>query len=179
MISQPIQIMIQGILAHVARRLAFTRLNRKVRHGARVLHCHGTSSLSVVSGETVELDVATLADAYLQEAKGNKGEGGWAREELWRSVRDDPARGLAVIALVLDYADSDDIADLIAAGPMKDLISVHGREALNRVAKACEHSERMRLAVSRLRIERSDALYASWHELNCKHGAGSKGTTSS
>jgi hypothetical protein len=132
-----------------------------------------------VSGETVELDVATLAEAYLQETKDNKGEGGWAREELWRCVRNDLFRGFAVVALVLEYAESDDIAEFIAVGPMKDLLSVHGRAALNRLAQACEHSERMRLAVSRLRIERSDALYASWQELNCKYSAGPKGTTSS
>jgi hypothetical protein len=149
------------------------------KDGARVLRCHGPSSLSAVAGETVELDVATLAEAYLQEATDNKGDGGWAREELWRSVRNDLVRGLAVIALVLDYAESDNIAEPIAAGPMKDLLSVHGRVALNRVAQACEHSERMRLVVSRLKIERSDALYASWQELNSKYDAGPKGTTSS
>lgn len=141
-----------------------------LKDGARVLRCHGPSSLSAVAGETVELDVATLAEAYLQEARDNKGEGGWAKEELWKSVRNDLARGLAAIALVLDCSESDDIAESIAAGPMKDLLSVHGRDALNRVAQACEHSERMRLAVSRLRVERSDALYAIWHELNSKYG---------
>jgi len=149
------------------------------KDGARVLRCHGPSSLSAVAGETVELDVATLAEAYLQEATDNKGEGGWAREELWRSVRNDLVRGLAVIALVLEYAESDNIAEPIAAGPMKDLLSVHGRVALKRVAQACEHSERMRLVVSRLKIERSDALYSSWQELNSKYDAGPKGTTSS
>lgn len=60
-----------------------------LKDGARVFRCHGPSSLSAVAGETVELDVATLAEAYLQEEKDNKGEGSWAREELWRSVRDD------------------------------------------------------------------------------------------
>ena len=39
------------------------------KDGARMLRCHGPSSLSAATGETVELDVATLAEAYLQEVK--------------------------------------------------------------------------------------------------------------
>jgi len=37
------------------------------KDGGRVLRCHGPSSLSAVTGETVELDVNTLAEAYLEE----------------------------------------------------------------------------------------------------------------
>jgi Family of unknown function (DUF6869) len=138
------------------------------KNGGRVLRCHGPSSLTAVTGETVELDVNTLAEAYLQEVKGSSDENGWAKEQLWQSVRGDLARSFAVIMLVLDNAESDDIVDAIA-GALKDLLIVHGNSALNRVERGCEHSQRLRVAVGRLPMSQSDELYARWHELKSKY----------
>jgi len=141
------------------------------RNAARVLRCHGPSSLSIVSGETVELDVNTLAEAYLEEVKDSDSETGWAKQELWLSVRSDLTRGFALIMLVLDNAKSDEIVEDIATGALKDLLAVHGHNALDRVERACEYDRRLRLAVSQLGISQSDDIYSRWHELNSKYNA--------
>jgi hypothetical protein len=140
------------------------------KDGGRVLRCHGPSSLSAVTGETVELDVNTLAEAYLEEVKDSNGESGWAKEELWQSVRSDLTRGFALIMLVLDNAESDQIVEGIA-GALKNFLTVHGDNALKRVEQACEYNRRLRLAVGRVAMSQSDELYSRWHELNSKYSA--------
>jgi hypothetical protein len=141
------------------------------KDGGRMLRCHGPSSLSAAAGETVELDVNTLAEAYLDEVKASNGGSGWAKGELRQSVRSDLTRGFALIVLVLDNAESDEIVEGIAAGALKDFLIAHGHNALNLVEQACEYNRRLRLAVRRLAMSQSDDLYSRWHELSSKYRA--------
>lgn len=147
--------------------VAFYEFPRK--NGARVLRCHGPSSLTAVTGETVELDVNTLAEAYLEEVRCGRDEGGWAKEQLLQSVRDDPIRGFALIALVLNNAESDYIVDNIAMGALKHLLAAHGKSVLNRVERGCEHSRRLRLAVGR--VAQSDEFHGLLQDLKHRYSS--------
>lgn len=139
------------------------------KNGRRVLRCHGPTSLSIVTGETVELDVNTLAEAYLGEVKHRNTATGWAKRELWQSVRSDLTRGFALIMLVLDNAESDEVVEDITADALKDFVSVHGDNALDRVERGCEYNRRLRLAVSRLELAQSHEMYSRWHHLKSKY----------
>ncbi len=74
----------------------------------------------------------TLAEAYLEERKDSNGETGWATKEFLQSIGSNVARGLALIMLVLDNAESDEIVEGIAAGALKSLLTIHGHDAFNR-----------------------------------------------
>jgi Family of unknown function (DUF6869) len=93
--------------------------------------------------EMVDVDIAGLARAWIEEHKnyreGGATEPGWGYKTLNKLVDVDPSTALSAIEYICKLDSSDPIMEVLAAGPLEDLLSRHGREVgdqLVRVAAA-------------------------------------------
>jgi hypothetical protein len=114
------------------------------------IRSHGPKSLTAVTRERVELDVNTLADAYLRYAVLHNSEDSWAEHEAATFVRENEIRGLALVRLMLGLAESDSILDAVAVGPLKQFIQAHGKESLDRTERVAQGDSRLQRALNRL-----------------------------
>ena len=115
-----------------------------------IIRCHGPKSLTAVTDDPVELDVNTLADAYIRYALVHDSADAWAEREAVTFVRENEIRGLALVRLMLSLAASDPILDAIAGGPLKQFIQTHGKESLRRTERVAEGDSRLQRALKRL-----------------------------
>jgi hypothetical protein len=119
----------------------------------------------------MDFDLNTLADAYLRNFHSqNKDEDFWAWEEVHRIVGDDLDRGWTLTLLLLQKAESDDEMGYIAAGPVEDLIDIHGHKALDRIAEACHNNPRLQLALSTAGVLFYYEEFERWYVLLCRYG---------
>ena len=86
----------------------------------------------------------TLAEAYLR----HRDEDFWAWEEVQRTVKAGLNEGWQITLLLLERAASDNDVGYIAAGPLEDLIDVHGHKALDLIEEECKNNSRLQLALS-------------------------------
>jgi hypothetical protein len=114
------------------------------------IRCHGPKSLTAVTHDRVELDVNTLADAYIRYATVHNSEDAWAETEAATFVCENEVRGLALVRLMLSLAESDPILDSVAAGPLKQFVQAHGKECLRRTERVAQGDSRLQLALKRL-----------------------------
>ena len=114
------------------------------------IRCHGPKSLTAVTRERVELDVNTLADAYIRYAVVHNSEDAWAEREAATFIRENEIRGLALVRLMLSLAESDSTLDAVAVGPLKQFIEAHGKESLRRTERVSQGDSRLQRALKRL-----------------------------
>jgi hypothetical protein len=114
------------------------------------IRSHGPKSLTAVTRERVELDVNTLADAFIRYAGVHNSEIAWAEQEAAAFVRENEIRGLALVRLMLTLAESDSILDAVAVGPLKQFIQAHGKESLERTQRVAQGDSRLQRALKRL-----------------------------
>jgi hypothetical protein len=114
------------------------------------IRCHGPKSLTAVTHERVELDVNTLADAYIRYAMVHNSEDAWAEREAATFVRENEIRGLALVRLMLSLVESDPTLDAVAVGPLEQFIRAHGKESLSRTERVAQGDSRLQRALKRL-----------------------------
>ena len=86
----------------------------------------------------------TLAEAYLR----HRDEGFWAWEKVHRVVETNLSERWRITLPLLEKAASDDDVRYIAAGPLGDLIDLHGHKALDLIEEDCKHNSRLQLALN-------------------------------
>ena len=78
----------------------------------------------------VDMDTALLARAWIEEHKnhreGGAAERGWGYKTLNKLVDVDPSAALSAIEYICKLDSSDPIMEVLAAGPVEDLLSRHG-----------------------------------------------------
>lgn len=118
----------------------------------------------------MEVDFDKLADVYLRHGRTCNDEDFWAWEEVHGIVKADLDRGWQVTLLLLEKAASDDEVGYVAAGPLEDLIDIHGHKALDLVEPECENNARLRLALSTVGVLFYYDEFDRWYALLFKYG---------
>lgn len=83
-------------------------------------------------------DLGSLADAwvrYWQEPEGSQAREalGWVTERERSLVRKDPDTAWFLVLEILRRDSSDEIAEVLSAGPLEDLLAKHGSHLIERV----------------------------------------------
>jgi hypothetical protein len=114
-----------------------------------------------------ERELETLADAYLRlHAKKSKDDE-WAFDALWNMVRDEPQKALQVTFLLLKKAGDDDaVLAYVAAGPLEDLLKLHGTSVIDRIERESKKNSRIQLALSGVwGISPGHPVFERWYAL--------------
>jgi len=148
------------------------------RDGVAQAHASATSSFSVCSAESRaccprlrqnnQMDhsnLDTLTDAYL---RGHH-EDHWAWEEWQRIVKADLNAAWKLTLLMLERAESDGLGR-VAAGPLEDLIDLHGHKALDLIEEECKNNSRLQVALSQVGVLFYYDEFDRWYALLCKYG---------
>ena len=73
-------------------------------------------------------DRERLASEWLRYAESGDADCAWASESLSNLIDEDPALAWPIILDLVHRAPSDGAFDIVAAGPLEDLITQHGEE---------------------------------------------------
>ena len=78
-----------------------------------------------------------VASAWIEERKNyeerRRMQSLWALKALDNICKTDPARGLRIVEQICNEDHSDSIIEVLAAGPMENLLANHGREIIEQV----------------------------------------------
>jgi hypothetical protein len=119
----------------------------------------------------MDLDFGALADAYLRNHRSSdKDKDFWAWKEVHEMVRADLEKSWPLILLLLENANKDDEVRYIAAGPLEDLIDMHGHKALDLIEGAAEKNKHLQLALSSVCVLFYYEEFDRWHDLLCRYG---------
>lgn len=114
----------------------------------------------------MDSDLNTLADAYLRR----RDEDFWAWEEVHQVVETDIHGGWKIILRLLERAGSDDDVGYVAAGPLEDLIDLHGHKALDLIEQECRNNPRLQRALSEVGVLFYYDEFERWYALLCEYG---------
>lgn len=84
-----------------------------------------------------------LVEAYLAWCTNS-----WSREYMTELVRKRPADAWSVIVQLLDRAPTDDAIATIAAGPLEDLMSLHGADFIESATTLARNNPKFQRALS-------------------------------
>lgn len=90
-------------------------------------------------------DLGALADAwvrYWREPEGSEVRESlsWATEREWELVREDPDAAWFLVLEVLRRDKSIEVAEVLSAGPLEDLLAKHGPYVIGRVEQQAKSS---------------------------------------
>ena len=94
-----------------------------------------------------------LASEYLAYAKAAMGRASansrqWAFDEMNRFVREEPELAWPMIVEMVRRSTDDRILAFVAAGPLEDLIGLHGSTFIGRIETVARDDPRFRTALS-------------------------------
>jgi len=118
----------------------------------------------------MEHDFNELVTAYLRTFHSQNKDDFWAWEEVRRLVETDLDSAWRITLLLLEKAKSEDEVAYIAAGPLEDLIDMHGHEALDRIEEACGNNPQLRLALSTVGVMFYYDEFERWYGLLYRYG---------
>ncbi len=108
----------------------------------------------------------TLTNAYL---RGHE-EDFWAWEEWQRILKVDLNAAWKLTLMMLEKSESDDSLGWLAAGPLGDLIDLHGHQALNLIEEKCKSNTRLQIALGKVGVLFYYDEFDRWYSLLCKYG---------
>jgi hypothetical protein len=96
----------------------------------------------------------------------------WAFSRVSEVVRYEPDVGLELTLLLLKKAGEDDAAlAYVAAGPLEDLLQLHGLQVIDRFEQESKADPRVQLALSGVwGINPGHPLFERWYALMWKYG---------
>src|SRR5689334_16702031 len=95
------------------------------------------------------MDLHALADTYLRHHKEKRTEDSWAFDRVGEIVRNEPDVALELTLLLLKKAGDDDaVLAYVAAGPLEDLLNLHGLYVIDRFEQESKTDPRLQLALS-------------------------------
>src|SRR4051812_4994734 len=68
----------------------------------------------------------------------------WAYDEIYRLIHDDPAGALKLILLILANDDSPPVFQVLAAGPLEDLLDFHGEAVITTIEEEARRNPKFR-----------------------------------
>lgn len=90
-------------------------------------------------------DLGSLAEAWVQHWQEPEGSDAreslsWATDREWDLVREDPDAAWFLILDILRRNKSIEIAEVLSAGPLEDLLAKHGNDVIERVERQAKSS---------------------------------------
>ncbi len=118
------------------------------------------------------MNLDALADTYLRYHQGKRAEDSWAFDRVSDVVRDEPDVALELTLLLLKKAGDDDaMLAYVAAGPLEDLLRLHGPHVMKRFEQESNADSRLQLALSGVSgIDPGHPLFERWYALMWKYG---------
>jgi uncharacterized protein DUF6869 len=117
------------------------------------------------------MDLEELSDAYLRDYKSKKKEDMSSWERVNELIQNNPDEGWAITCLLVNKATSDEALANVAAGPLENLLHVHGLAVIDRVEDESRKNARMRLALSGVwGISPGHPIFKRWYALMQKYG---------
>jgi hypothetical protein len=99
-------------------------------------------------------DQDLLISEWLRYAESGKEDGSWAYEVLADLIDEDPALAWAIVLELVHRASPGGVFDLVAAGPLEDLVAWHGREVIDLIEPRVGDDEPLRRALSGIWVGR-------------------------
>lgn len=93
-----------------------------------------------------------LAQAYLKQYRIGSEDDFWAFESVVEACNDLDFGVKLTLSLIVQSENEMELA-YIAAGPLEDLLKLHGNKAIPEFEKASEYSEKVRIALSGVWID--------------------------
>ena len=97
--------------------------------------------------ELTEYD-ARLVDAYLRNYATKDDELLWAFSEVNEITVMDAERGWSITRALIAAAPDDQTLGYLAAGPLEDVLEVHGVQLMDRIESLAHHDKKFRQALS-------------------------------
>jgi hypothetical protein len=95
-----------------------------------------------------------LISEWPRYAESGKEDGFWAYEALADLIDEDPALAWAIILELVHRASPGRVFDLVAAGPLEDLVAWHGREVIDLIEPRVGDDEPLRRALAGIWVGR-------------------------
>ena len=93
-------------------------------------------------------DDSKLVDAYLRTYKLQDNSLLWAFSELHVITLHDTERGWRITLALIAGASNEGVLGYVAAGPLEEMLEVHGNEIIDRVEALAHTDEKFRKALS-------------------------------
>lgn len=118
-----------------------------------------------------DISLEAIADAYLSHHKTKREDDAWAFDEVWDMVRNHPDIALELTLLLLTKSGDDDATlAYVAAGPLEDLLKLHGPTVIDRIERESKDSSRLQLALSGVWGLRGLPVFDRWYALMLRYG---------
>ena len=109
-----------------------------------------------------------LAEAYLKNYRSGLDEDFWAFEEVNEACNNFET-GLEITLALISATTNDQELSYVAAGPVEDMLNMHGTKAMEAFEKAATHSKKTLEALAGVWLSESNEAYSSWKQLMNKH----------
>ena len=91
---------------------------------------------------------------WLRYAESGKEDGSWAYDALADLIDEDPALACAIILELVHRASPGGVFDLVAAGPLEDLVAWRGQEVIDLLEPRVGDDEPLRRALAGIWVGR-------------------------
>jgi hypothetical protein len=116
------------------------------------------------------LGPAELAEVYLRQWAHRRDEDWWAFGTVCDLVRSDPEKAWELTRILVQKAESNAALAYVAAGPLEDLLEIHGPAVIDRVEDESRKHASVRLPLSGVWLSRGCPVYPRWLELMRRYG---------
>jgi hypothetical protein len=118
------------------------------------------------------MHVDALADVYLRRHHQKREEDSWVLASVDEIVRNEPDKALELTLMLLKKAgDDDEVLAFVAAGPLEDLLKMHGFRVIDRIEQEAKGDLPLQLALSGVwGITRGSPIFERWYAMMWKYG---------
>jgi len=109
-----------------------------------------------------------LAEAYLKNYRTRLDEDFWAFEEVNEACNNFES-GLEITLALISSANNEQELSYVAAGPVEDMLTMHGNKAMEAFEKAILNSDKILEALAGVWLSESNEVYSTWKQLMNKH----------
>jgi hypothetical protein len=111
------------------------------------------------------------AEIYLRYYHEKKAEDSWILEKVDVATNSNIDEAWEITRAVIEKASSNEALAYVAAGPLENLLQMHGPAVIDRVEREAEKSEKFQLALSGVwGLEPGTPVFEWWYALMWKHG---------
>lgn len=93
------------------------------------------------------MDDQTLVAAYFDHWRTKRDDLAWAWDNVTDKILADPRQGWFLLLALIQAAPTEDALLYVAAGPLEDFLSKHGRSVISLLTSAAEKNPRMKRAL--------------------------------
>jgi len=112
-----------------------------------------------------------IADIYLRYYEDRREEDAWAIEKADVSCNRDIEEALEITLILINKAKSNEALAYVAAGPLENLLTMHGPAVIDRIEKESLMSDRLLLALSGVwGLEPGNPIFERWYAIMWKSG---------